>query len=230
MTDAQGKQEPWVPMAKDLARLLPVDRGFTEIEAVYSLQLDHNNGKNVSVMGYAKLWGWTRDKVAYFLKRCGLIIEYPADTKQTRNQSGKLSVGFCPTYLPAKKPHIKFIDFRQLQDKTHIKPAYQPALLTRKEKEGNDTCPHQDIISLYHEILPELRKVKKWTPKRQAQLRARWREEKKHQNLDWWRRYFEYVRESSFLMGENNPWLDLEWLTNQGNMVKVIEGKYHGHN
>ena len=127
---------PWVPISKDLARLFPKDRPFTEIEAVLSLQLDHNNGKAVSVLGYSKLWKWTRDKVSHFIsKRCGLEIDYPEDTKRVKKQLGKLKL---PAYQPAYNPHIKFIDYRQLHGATHIKPAYQPALLTRKEKEKKD--------------------------------------------------------------------------------------------
>ena len=98
------------------------------------------------------------------------------------------------------------------------------------EPSYDGSCPHQQIISLYHEILPELPMVKVWTQKRAKQLRARWMEQEKRQCLEWWRKYFEYVRESAFLMGNNNRgWSpDLEWLTNQSNLTKVIEGKYHG--
>lgn len=94
-------------------------------------------------------------------------------------------------------------------------------------------CPHQDIIALYHEILPMCTQVRAWSKVRQAQLRARWRAEKEHQSLGFWRTYFGYVASSRFLTGrvtargDRRPFLaDLEWLTVEGNFIHVCEGKY----
>lgn len=94
-------------------------------------------------------------------------------------------------------------------------------------------CPHAEIVALYHEILPQLRRVREWTPDRQAFLRARWREKPERQSLDWWREFFEYVAGCPFLMGEGlaqegrQPFTaDLEWLVRPTNFRKVIEGKY----
>jgi hypothetical protein len=96
-------------------------------------------------------------------------------------------------------------------------------------KDGIPSCPHKGIVSLYHEILPELAKVKDWTEERQKALRARWREDKGRQSLEWWKGYFEHVRESGFLMGDNgNRWQpNLEWLVKKSNFIKVCEGQYH---
>jgi len=95
----------------------------------------------------------------------------------------------------------------------------------------NGHCPHQEIIALYHEILPALNPVKEWTDDRQKMLRSRWREKKERQNLDWWRYYFGYVGESDFLMGRAGDFMaDLEWLIRPKNFVKVIEGRYHNRN
>lgn len=105
-----------------------------------------------------------------------------------------------------------------------------------KEKELKDIvdsppeCPHQSIIALYHELIPELSRVVKWTPKRSQHLQACWRD-KDRQSLDWWRDYFMKVRGSPFLIGDNpRGWkVDLEWLTTESNLVKVLEGKYNGN-
>lgn len=93
-------------------------------------------------------------------------------------------------------------------------------------------CPHQAIIDLYHETLPELRRVKEWTQPRRNLLRTRWREKPERQSLEWWRSYFEIVSRSDFLMGRKvngeRPFrADLEWLIKPANMVKVLEGKYN---
>lgn len=93
-------------------------------------------------------------------------------------------------------------------------------------------CPHQDIVDLYHEILPELPRVKVWDEQRQGFLRSRWREDAKRQNLDWWRRFFTAVRTSPWLMGqvpgrEGRVFVcTLEWLIRPTNFRKVIEGHY----
>ena len=51
-------------------------------------------------------------------------------------------------------------------------------------------CPHQEIIALYHEVLPQCPQVRDWTPARQIQLRCRWNEDEKRQNLMYWRQFF----------------------------------------
>jgi hypothetical protein len=92
---------------------------------------------------------------------------------------------------------------------------------------GRPDCPHQEIINLYHEHLPELAAIKSWTEKRKKNLQSRWREDEKRQSLDYWKRFFVYVSQSDFLMGRKTEWrADLEWLVNSSNFVKVIESKY----
>jgi len=89
------------------------------------------------------------------------------------------------------------------------------------------SCPHIKIVKLYHDILPELAKIKEWTPIRMKLLKKRWSEKKERQNLEWWKGYFKYVKKSKFLMGEKTDFqADLEWLIRPTNFVKVIEGKY----
>ena len=96
-------------------------------------------------------------------------------------------------------------------------------------------CPHQEIIELYHKSLPMCPPVRAWNKSRQAFLRQRWNENLKHQNLEWWKNYFEYVKQSEFLTGKSlgrtdkPPFIaNLEWLIRPSNFVKVIEGNYHG--
>jgi hypothetical protein len=96
-----------------------------------------------------------------------------------------------------------------------------------------DECPHRDVIALFHEVLPSVRRVRDWTPARAQLLRTRWREDSKRQNLDWWRKFFSYVGQSDFLMGRTHsqgrkPFeLGLEWLLKAENFAKVREGAYH---
>ena len=92
---------------------------------------------------------------------------------------------------------------------------------------GRPDCPHEKIIELYHSCLPVLPAVKVWSEKRKGYLQSRWREDSNRQNLDYWKKFFEYVSESDFLCGRAGSFqADLEWLVNSSNFVKVIEGKY----
>ena len=105
---------------------------------------------------------------------------------------------------------------------------HKPVTNKNTPSESVDSCPHQQIIDLYHSNLPTLRRVKVWSDKRKKALRTRWREDTKHQSLEFWEKYFRYVSQSTFLIGNNTDWqADIEWLINPGNFVKVVEGKYH---
>lgn len=90
-------------------------------------------------------------------------------------------------------------------------------------------CPVSKIVTLYHQTLPELARCAMLTPKREKQIRARWRSAEKFQSLAWWEKFFNYVRLSKFLMGDNpRGWsADIEFLTSQSKFVAVLEGKYH---
>lgn len=99
-------------------------------------------------------------------------------------------------------------------------------------KAESDSCPHEQIIAAYHELLPMGRQVKVWSEARRTKLRARWREDKKRQSLDWWRKFFAYIAGSDFLTGRTNtsgraPFeIDLEWIVTSDNFVKIVEGKF----
>jgi len=97
---------------------------------------------------------------------------------------------------------------------------------------GKPTCPHQEIIALYHEVLPQCPQIREWTPARATQLRARWNEDQRRQNLPYWRNLFEYVGQCDFLVGKahgngKRPFFaDLEWIVKSANFTKIREGKY----
>lgn len=108
--------------------------------------------------------------------------------------------------------------------------AEEPAAPVKAQKPN---CPVQEIVALYHEVLPELRECRVLNESRRKLIRGRFREHKKLQTLDGWRGYFETVRRSDFLMGlvqsrDGRPpfQADLEWLVGPKNFAKVVEGKY----
>lgn len=106
-------------------------------------------------------------------------------------------------------------------------------------------CPHEQLIALFHELLPECPRVEEWGPQRQQHMRARWRDKAKPNGktqgyttveggLAFWRKYFTWVGQSRFLTGKETgrdgraPFMaKLPWLINPENFAKVLEGDYH---
>ncbi|WP_413616437.1 replication protein [Halomonas cupida] len=104
-------------------------------------------------------------------------------------------------------------------------------------------CPHMEILDLWAEIMPDKRQHAKgmWSgSKRERNLASRWKQalKIKHEvtgkplytdlesGLDWWGRFFRYLRKSQFLMGDNN-WFSLEWVVQRDHFDNIIEKKYH---
>ena len=92
-----------------------------------------------------------------------------------------------------------------------------------------DRCPQSEIISIWGEVLPELRQPRVWDGQRAKDLAARWKsKDVKANSVDYWRGLFEYIRRSDFLMGRvTNFSASLDWVVKASNYNKIIEGKYH---
>lgn len=104
-------------------------------------------------------------------------------------------------------------------------------------------CPHAKIISLYHEILPELPSCRVNTKHRPKKTLAFWkwvltskradnvrRAQTPEQALEWIEAYFKRARRNAFVMGETKPgqghdgWrADFDYLISERGRVQVIE-------
>lgn len=98
----------------------------------------------------------------------------------------------------------------------------------------NNNIPHQKLLSLWSEKMPELIQPRDWDESDKSLLRARWNQNEKYQSIEWWSKFFDYMRESKFLMGEVDPQsgnrrfkLRLQWILKKSNFKKIIEGVYH---
>lgn len=103
-------------------------------------------------------------------------------------------------------------------------------------------CPAEAVIALYHEVLPELPRVDRITWPRRRDMRQRWREwaaekhwDSQEEGLAEWRKFFDFVRKSDFLMGKKKPQpprtlafvADIDFLMDAKRHTAVFEGKYH---
>lgn len=97
-----------------------------------------------------------------------------------------------------------------------------------------DPVRYEEIVNLYHQILPMCPRVVMLTTKRKGQIAARWKSGNLA-DLETWKEYFNFVSQSDWLTGKVDPSpgrkrfvADLEYLTNESNFAKIAENKYHG--
>ena len=140
-----------------------------------------------------------------------------------------------PAFLPQKKPETPISDTEGTQSRVE----YSRVEYSRVEENKEDAppCPHQEIVNLWNEKMTPLglAKVKAWGNERKKHLRVRWRENEKHQSLEWWGKFFDYIQQSDFLMGKKEPndghkrfFATLPWLvSSEERMTKILEGFYH---
>lgn len=105
-------------------------------------------------------------------------------------------------------------------------------------------CPHQAILDLWGEIMPDKRQPIRslWTDSARARnLAARWKagfailneqtgEPIYHDavtGIDWWRRFFRFLRRSEFLMRDDSRFFGLDWIAKAENFEKILSMKYH---
>ena len=93
-------------------------------------------------------------------------------------------------------------------------------------KELKDNIKYQDILDLYHQICTSLSKVFKLTDSRKKSINARLNE--KDITIDTFKEVFTKAQNSRFLTGNNDRGFkaDFDWLLNQSNFYKTLEGKY----
>lgn len=102
-------------------------------------------------------------------------------------------------------------------------------------------CPAEQLVELYHELLPLNPRCRALNDARRGAMRARWREwwkRGKYATLDeglvWWGRLFSYAAESKFLTGGAQPQpgrppfvADIDFVFAPSSNLKLVEGKYH---
>ena len=87
-----------------------------------------------------------------------------------------------------------------------------------------DSIDYISIIDLYHDKCPSLPTVRKVSDRRKRAIRARLRK----YSIEEITEAFEKAEASDFLKGDNkNNWTaDFDWIMNDSNLAKILDGKY----
>lgn len=141
-------------------------------------------------------------------------------------------MGMLVRYSAEGKKYLKILKFLKHQSIERPAKSRIPDLLddVRQVLDEKPSFSPKGIVLIYHEILPELPAVRGLSETISIQLKGRSKEyvQTGAGELTWWREYFSKIRESPFLMGDNDRgWRPgLLWLTGKKNMAKVINGEY----
>lgn len=89
-----------------------------------------------------------------------------------------------------------------------------------------DPCPYEKIKTLYNETCSSLPQVRTVSSERKKSIKARWAQY--DCDIGVFAELFTKASQSKFLGGDNDrKWkADFDWLINDNNMAKVLEGKY----
>ena len=172
-----------------------------------------------------------RVKIELFLNFCQESLSKPRFIYHSNGKSLSYKV---PKFIHLASNWTSRQNNQPTEVPTEVPTAIELEVDIDKDKVSKDTfvpppqCPHVDIINMYHNILPEMPKIKVWDDTAKKWLRSRWKEDPERQNLSWWGNYFTYIRTSPFLMGLKKDWMaDLRWLVRTQNFTKVCNGVYH---
>lgn len=173
----------WVPISKGMIAMLPRDRAYSELEAMYSLSVDYDNDSPVSVSGYASLWGWSRKRVGNFLEKHGITISSEGKTNQYNTGKIYPNGGYkqgskLDSSNVTSKEQAQFIDYKGLsrqENKQSSKQGYKQG-----SKQGSTTIepepePKKNIVRAEHKTTAQtmfevalLRRNQKTTPQKMA--------------------------------------------------------------
>jgi len=143
-------------------------------------------------------------------------------TEQSTNSlpDSQLEVDRIVNSLPLEMPNNSGIDRPLKKDKESIK---------RKKKKSDldqDKVPYQKIVDLFHERCPSYPRVIKITENRKTHIQARWNQHRG--KIEVFTQVFKKAETSTFMKGSNERcWCaDFDWIMNENNMIKILEGKY----
>jgi len=190
--------------------------------------------KYITIRQLSKRWKWSTTKVTSFLnllKSDEMILLENSNNKKTL-----LTVVNWELYQFDKD--IKKTQKRQEKDKKKTlnnnenkenKENNIPSLFPEEELPPDkpvNQVPYQKILALYHETCISFPKIRALSKEREEHIGARYKQYKC--DIEVFRELFLKVESSDFLKGDNDrKWkATLDWMMNETNMAKILEGKY----
>jgi len=187
-------------------------------------------GRRIVLLSEHRGWGW---KIVNYLKYRAIQKEAERREYHRNYYHQKRKASTISTVTQQISTHSTASTDTEAEEEADV---LVPTVLV--ETKVSDPCPYQEIISLYHSKCPSLSKVRLMTEKRKRAVRSRWSAVLKDHDrnapdaLNFFGWYFDTTERSNFLTGRSSGhgghvWrADFEWLMNESNMTKVIEGKY----
>ena len=99
-----------------------------------------------------------------------------------------------------------------------------------QDSDKQNPCQYEKIKSEYNRVLSERPQVEILSDARKTKLRSIWNMNKDFQTVQFWTDFFEYVKQSDFLMGRSNSdykGCDFDFLLQKSKFIKTYEGGYH---
>jgi hypothetical protein len=125
------KNGNWIPISKTLLKELPKGRAYSKVEAMFSLTIDYDCGRPVSIQGLSKLWGWNRKTVVKFLSDIGISIDYKGHKFGQKKGQVSIQVGI------QVEGQVKFIDSKGLpnyKDRSKDRSVHRSVPTTKEPK------------------------------------------------------------------------------------------------
>lgn len=167
-----------------------------------------------SIRKLSDRWGWSKDKVVRHLTLLESEEMIHRDSDSNRTLLTIVNYGVYQGSTDSDKDTDKDSDKDSGKD-TH-------KLQTRSKEIKNNINPQQ-VVDLYMSICISLPKVQKLSDTRKRTINTRL----KKYSLDDFKKVFELTEESDFLTGRSTSWqCNFDWLLNETNMIKVLEGNY----
>lgn len=205
-----------------------VTNAFKELQKLgYMKKVRYRDKQTKQVKGSFKMYTDTPykftsiDDIAEELAEVGMEM-FPTDILESHIY-GNLPDGT----LPDGNQGLIILNKKDKINKTKEEKKREEEETTKNKNEIEvNNCPYEKIESLYHSICKSLPKIRLLSNNRKKSIKARWLQY--GCKLDIFEETFQKAEQSNFLKGKNDRgWIaTFDWLMNEHNMAKVLEGNY----
>jgi hypothetical protein len=130
----------WIALHKELRYFLPSGREYTILEAMFSYTLDIDNGKEGTISGYSKLWGWSRTRVRKFVEELKTVEGHLTNRQRTgKRHQILLKLNNLQNQKDTSKTGKKQLEDTQVD--TTINPNPNPKPEPKKSNRGKKFIP-----------------------------------------------------------------------------------------